>query len=76
MPKETTPTFEQVNAHVERHLTSADAQALAAAPNVCGAYRVVRPILKLILAFPLIPTAWKTVIRTFMSALDVMCPIH
>jgi hypothetical protein len=53
----------------------------AAAPNpavvlaqVCRIYKVVRPFLRLILNVPLIPAAWKTALRTFVSLMDTLCP--
>ena len=45
-----------------------------ASPNVCPAYKMIRPILLAILAFPLIPKKIKDAIKAFMAVLDVICP--
>ena len=46
----------------------------AAIPNVCGAYKVIRPILLLLLGTPFIPQKWKDAIKVFMGVLDALCP--
>jgi hypothetical protein len=81
------PTFEEVDKHIQsadlsafqpggRHHVAAAAAANPAAviPNVCGIYKVVRPILALIANLPLIPQKWKDAIKAFMQVLDALCP--
>jgi hypothetical protein len=80
------PTFEEV----DRHIRSADlsvfqaggqqrsaataANPAAAIPNVCGAYKIVKPILALVSNFPFIPQSWKTAVQGFMGVLNTLCP--
>ena len=79
------PTYEEI----EKHLASVDlstfqpggkfnpgaaAGTAAALPNVCPAYKMVRPILLAVVAFPLIPKKINDAIKAFMSVLDVICP--
>ncbi len=42
--------------------------------RICGIYRGIRPILQVIVNFPLIPESIKKAIRTFMSVMDGICP--
>lgn len=42
--------------------------------NVCGIYRGVRPILKVVSTFPLIPKTIKNAVKMFMKVLDSICP--
>jgi len=78
------PTFEEIESHLAsinladfqpggKHHPGAKAGA-AAIPNVCPAYKMVRPILLAIVAFPLIPKKIKDAIKAFMSVLDMVCP--
>jgi hypothetical protein len=79
------PTFEEIEKHLEsfnladfqpggkHHVTAAGGTA-AAIPNVCPAYKMVKPILLAVLAFPLIPKKIKDAIKAFMAVLDVICP--
>ena len=50
------------------------ATAAAAAPNICEIYKVIRPILLLVMGTPFIPAKWKDAIRAFISAMDMFCP--
>lgn len=82
------PTFEEVDKHIQKadlsafqaggkmRLSAASAKAspAAAIPNICGIYKIVRPILVLISNFPMIPKKWKDAIKLFMQALDAFCP--
>lgn len=81
------PTFEEVDKHIQaadlsafqaggkHHLAAGAATAPAAAiPSVCGAYKVIRPILNLLLNTPFIPQRWKDAIKVFMGVLDSLCP--
>ena len=67
-----TPTFESVDKQIQAadlsvfqpggkyHLAPGAAAAPAAAtPNFCAAYKIVRPILELLLGTPFIPQKWK-----------------
>lgn len=82
----TNPTFEEVNKLVQDadlsqfqpggkyHLSASTAATPAAAiPNVCAAYKLIRPILALLLSLP-IPQKWKDVIKAFMGVMDTICP--
>ena len=79
------PTFEEV----DRMIQKADLSALQKAPRaaaraavdptavfgqVCAAYKVIRPILALLLNTPLLPKKWKDAIKAFMKVLDAVCP--
>jgi hypothetical protein len=75
MKTEKTLTFEEVNAHVEKHFTAKTSEALAAGSSkLCDIYVVVRPILVLISQFPLIPQKWRDVVKGLITVLDGMCP--
>ncbi|MGZ3766546.1 MAG: hypothetical protein ACXVB0_15515 [Mucilaginibacter sp.] len=77
MSTEKTLTFEDVNAHVEQHLTTEKLQALsapAANPSLCSVYTIARPILVLISQFALIPQKWRDLVKVLISALDAICP--
>jgi hypothetical protein len=50
------------------------APAAMAMPDICGIYKVVRPILLLVSGTPFIPKKWKDVIKTFIQTLDMICP--
>ena len=81
-----TPTFEEIEKHLDsfnladfqpggKHHPGAGAAAQGLAiPNVCPAYKMIRPILLAILAFPLIPKKIKDAIKAFMAVLDMICP--
>lgn len=75
-----TPTFEEV----DKHIQAADLSALpagakgavapaAAIPNVCAIYKIIRPFLLLASGFP-IPQKWKDAIKLFIKAMDALCP--
>jgi hypothetical protein len=83
----TNPTFEDVDKHIQaadlsafqsggkHHLTKASAANPAAAlPNVCAAYKVIKPILVLISGIPLIPQKWRDAIKAFIGVMDTLCP--
>jgi len=86
MPTKATkvPTFEDVDKHIQKAnlkaLQSAAAKARGAAspaaalPNICTSYKVVRPILALVVSLPIIPKKWKDAIKAFMKVLDAVCP--
>ena len=81
-------TLEQIEAHIEKAnlgqfaqpqgaTRGADAKSIdlaAQLQRVCGIYRGIRPILQVIVNFPLIPESIKKAIRTFMSVMDGICP--
>jgi len=71
-------TFEEVDAHIEKHLPHAKHQmtAAAGAGAICNVYQAVRPILLVLKSLPLIPQRWKDAIALLISALDAMCPQH
>lgn len=83
------PTYEEIDKHLSKYnlkdfqpggkhspkgRMTASAVSTAAIPNPCPAYKMVRPILLAILAFPLIPKKIKDAIKAFMSVLDLICP--
>lgn len=79
------PTFEEVDKHIQaadlsafqpggRHHLAVGAAPAAALPNVCAAYKVIKPILLILSNLPLIPQKWKDAIKAFMQVLDVICP--
>lgn len=72
------PTFEEVNAHIEKadlkKLKAVSASAAAGPGQICAAYKTIRPILLLIINFPFIPSKWKAAIKAFMAAMDTFCP--
>lgn len=81
----TNPTFEEVDKHIQsadlkafevggkHHLTAAP-PGIAIPVQVCAAYKIIKPILQLLLNVPFIPQTWKNAIRTFMQVLNVFCP--
>ena len=79
------PTYEEIEKHLAgvdlsafepggKHHPGAAAGTAAALPNVCPAYKMVRPILLAVLAFPLVPPKIKKAIKAFMTVLDAICP--
>lgn len=42
--------------------------------KVCGVYKAVRPILSIIVNFPLLPEKIKNAVKTFMKVMDSVCP--
>ena len=82
------PTFEEVDAHIKNadlapfapggahhaatRAVGATAQAIPA--NICAAYKIVKPILNLLLNIPLIPASWKAALKVFMGVLNAICP--
>jgi len=78
------PTFEEVNKHIESvdlaalekapPKASVSASALAIPSQVCAAYKVVKPILRLLIGTPFLPAKWKTAIKIFMRFMDPICP--
>jgi hypothetical protein len=71
-------SFEDVNAHIEQHLTAEKLQSLtttaAAAPSLCSIYGIVKPILTLISQAFFIPQKWRDAIKILIQALDALCP--
>ena len=78
-------TYEELEKHLEKFDLAAfqpggskhpgaAATTAAAIPNVCDAYKMVKPILQAVLAFPLIPKKIKDAIKAFMAVLDAICP--
>ena len=71
-------TFEDVNAHIEKHFSDTAHKQLTslAAPAICDIYKIARPILVLASQAFFIPQKWKDIIRLLISALDAICPQH
>jgi hypothetical protein len=81
-------TFEAIDAHIaaadlasispggKHHLSAAMVaqQPAAVLPNVCAAYKIVRPILQGLLLIPFLKTSWKNAIRAFINFMDGLCP--
>jgi hypothetical protein len=85
MAKTQDPTFDEVDQHIKnadltaiqpggKHHPAAAPAAAAALPNVCAAYKIVRPILVLLSNTPLIPQKWRDAIKAFIGVMDVICP--
>ena len=81
----TVPSFEDVDKHIQAaDLTAiqpggkshppAGATGAAALPNICPAYKIVRPILVLASNTPLLPQKWRDAIKAFIGVLDLICP--
>lgn len=79
------PTFEDVDKHIQaadlsalqpggKHHPGAASASAAAVPNVCAAYKVIRPILVLASNTPLIPQRWRDALKSFIGVMDVFCP--
>ena len=81
-------SFEEVNALIEKadltpyqqggvhHFNAAHTQANPGnvISKICGIYKIVAPILKLVASLPLIPAKWKAAIKTFTDLMDTLCP--
>lgn len=82
-------TYEEIEKHLDKynladfkkggkHHPGASAQGATASAvsigSICPAYKMVRPILLAVVAFPLIPKKIKDAVKAFMSVLDVICP--
>jgi hypothetical protein len=81
-------TFEDVDKHIQgadlsvfqpggKHFMKAGAPPATPAailPNICPAYKIVRPILVLLSNLPLLPQKWRDAIKAFMGVLDAICP--
>lgn len=87
MSTEQQMTLEQIEAHIKQanigqydqamqmHVSGKAAlQPAAVLTNVCGVYKAIKPVLTVIVNFPLLPGAIKTAIRTFMSVMNSLCP--
>jgi hypothetical protein len=80
-------SFEEVNTLIEKadltpyqqggshHFTIAAATTSPSnvISKVCGIYKIVAPILKLVASLPLIPAKWKAAIKTFTDLMDSLC---
>jgi hypothetical protein len=82
-----TPTYEEINAaftrlDVAKHEatlkqitpSAAAANPASVLPNLCPAYKAVRPFLQAAAALPFIPPAWRAAISAFIATLDLLCP--
>ena len=77
-------TFEDIDKLIQKaDLAGLEKQAAAvksSAPaadilaQICPIYRSVRPILVGLLQIPFIPKNWKKAIRSFLKAMDMICP--
>ncbi|MDQ2975678.1 MAG: hypothetical protein M3R69_09750 [Acidobacteriota bacterium] len=82
-------TLEELEAHIDKYDVksfqpggkNAPAAAGAAAggtaaaiPNVCPAYKMVKPILQAVLLIPFLSKKIKDAIKAFMSVMDAICP--
>ncbi|MDY3561787.1 hypothetical protein R5W23_003215 [Gemmata sp. JC673] len=81
----TVPSFEDVDKHIQaadltaiqpggKSHPAAGVTGAAALPNICPAYKTVRPILVLASNTPLLPQKWRDAIKAFIGVLDVICP--
>ncbi|MEO6733764.1 MAG: hypothetical protein ABIN01_21250 [Ferruginibacter sp.] len=83
-------TLEQIEAHIkaanfeqydkpQAHAGTAAAPAAALdlgaqLKRICAVYKGIKPILTVVVNFPLIPTSIKNAIKTFMSVMNSICP--
>ena len=77
-------TYEQAEAYADKlnaesqkkALGGAEAQADLAGSlqQICKYYKLVEPVLSLVVAFPLIPEKIKKPIREFMAIMKTLCP--
>ena len=60
----------------ELYFTAADVAASPAdvLAKICPVYKRIRPILVALSKFALIPSGWKTAIKAFIRAMDLLCP--
>jgi len=54
------------------------ASAVSAAPadvlvKICGIWKIVGPIVRLVIKTPLIPKKWRDALETFANLLDTVC---
>lgn len=74
-----TPTFEEINKHIEAaHLplkVGHGTDAAAAQVNLCAIYKVVKPILQLVSMFAFFPAKWQAALALYLQAMDVFCPL-
>lgn len=70
-------TYEQVEKYVDEldalQPVGASGDLVVGMEQLCKYYKIVKPILNLVLNLPLIPEKFKKHIRTFMSILDTFC---
>ncbi|MEO5929551.1 MAG: hypothetical protein ABIR47_06440 [Candidatus Kapaibacterium sp.] len=80
-------TFEAIDKHIneadlsqfeaggKHHVMAAIAANPAAAlQNICGIYKVIKPILQGVLLIPFVPASWKKAIQLFIQTMDSICP--
>jgi len=79
-------TLEQIEAHIKAaNLEQYEHQPAhaAAAPQldlagqlkrICSVYKAIKPILQVVVNFPLIPSSIKNAIKTFMNVMNTICP--
>ena len=74
-------TLEQIEAHIKSanldqfNQPQAQTQDLAAQlKKVCTVYKAIKPVLQVLVNFPLIPASIKNAIKTFMSVMNTICP--
>lgn len=51
------------------------AMAAAKGGEVCRIYNKIKPVLTLVVGFPLLPAKIRNAVKLLMGALDVMCPV-
>ena len=75
-------TFEEIDKHIQgidfKSLQSSAVQGAggtgAAVPNLCAAYKAIRPILVLLTTLVLLPQKWRDALKAFVQILDSICP--
>jgi len=81
-------SFEEINQHIanadikefepggKSHFTASmvATQPGSVLQKLCGAFKVIRPILMAISSFPLLPPSWRQAIKVFISLMDTLCP--
>ncbi|MBC7686995.1 MAG: hypothetical protein H7211_02325 [Aquabacterium sp.] len=88
MAQELQMTLEQIEAHLkaanlEQYDKPQGQPGGAAAPQqdlaailkrICAVYKAIKPILTVVVNFPLIPASIKNAIKTFMNVMNSICP--
>lgn len=71
-------TFEEVEAYVDKlnaqQPEGAQEDLTVGIEKVCKYYKIVKPILNVVMSLPLIPEKIKKPIKDFMAILDTFCP--
>jgi hypothetical protein len=67
-----TTTFEQVDAHIEKHYSAPAMKKAIDKKKLADIYKVARPALVLVSSLPILPKKWKQIITDLISVLDLI----